>query len=66
MTRQKLTRLTGSGNGECSQNDCPNIYRDETDGGIVVQGDICEAFQPPRIALAESVPFEEYVKGLDV
>ncbi|MCQ8829270.1 hypothetical protein [Streptomyces malaysiensis] len=56
MTRQKLTRLTGSGNGECSQNDCPNIYRDETDGGIVVQGDICEAFQPPNGEALVKIP----------
>ncbi len=25
MVREELTRLTGNGNGECSQNDCPNL-----------------------------------------
>lgn len=45
--RSALTRLTGTGTGECGEKDCPNVYRDETDGGIVVQGDQCAAFQPP-------------------
>jgi hypothetical protein len=24
--RAALTRLTGSGNGECGEKDCPNVY----------------------------------------
>ncbi|MFI8944421.1 hypothetical protein [Streptomyces syringium] len=42
-----LTRLTGSGNGACREKDCPHVYRDETDGGIVVQGDQCAARDLP-------------------
>jgi hypothetical protein len=48
MARSDLTRLTGNAGGpDCDDDDCPNVYRDETDGGIVIQGDQCEAFQPP-------------------
>lgn len=44
-----LTRLTGGGkeSGECGKADCPNVYRDEADGAIIIQGDQCQAFQPP-------------------
>ncbi|MBD0708889.1 hypothetical protein BU197_10915 [Streptomyces sp. CBMA291] len=31
---------------ECSQNDCPNLYRTER-GSIVVQGVRSDAFTPP-------------------
>ncbi|MEU1822491.1 hypothetical protein ABZ502_08570 [Streptomyces abikoensis] len=48
MARGDLIRLTGKAGGpNCDDDDCPNVYRDETDGGIVVQGDQCAAFQPP-------------------
>lgn len=56
MAREQLTRLTGSGNGECNQNDCPNVYRDETDGRIVVQGEPCEAFRPPAGEALVKIP----------
>lgn len=29
MAREELTRLTGNGNGECGEDDCPNVYRTE-------------------------------------
>ena len=48
MAREELTRLTGSGegNGECNQNDCPNIHR--TKGGTyIVQGDVTDVFTAP-------------------
>jgi hypothetical protein len=47
MAREELTRLTGTGNGECNQNDCPNIYR-TAGGSFVVQGDLSDAFTPPN------------------
>ncbi|MCQ8832406.1 hypothetical protein [Streptomyces malaysiensis] len=48
MARSDLTRLTGNTGGpNCDDDDCPNVYRDETDGGIVVQGHQCKEFQPP-------------------
>lgn len=46
MAREELTRLTGNGNGECNQNDCPNVYRTES-GSFVIQGDVSAAFAPP-------------------
>ncbi len=46
MAREELTRLTGNGNGECGQGDCPNVYRTER-GTFVVQGDLSAAFTPP-------------------
>ncbi|MBW1598519.1 hypothetical protein [Streptomyces sp. JJ38] len=46
MAREELTRLTGTGNGECSQNDCPNVYRTAS-GTLVVQGVVSDAFSPP-------------------
>ncbi|MFE4716226.1 hypothetical protein ACFRLW_07215 [Streptomyces sp. NPDC056728] len=45
MARQELTRLTGNGNGECGQGDCPNVYRTEK-GSFVVQGDVFNGFTP--------------------
>ncbi|WP_405627831.1 hypothetical protein OG933_17970 [Streptomyces sp. NBC_00016] len=47
MPREGLTRLTGNGNGECGQDDCPNVYRTAS-GSFVVQGDVSGAFQPPE------------------
>ena len=44
--RSALTRLTGNGNGECGEKDCPNVYRTAT-GSFVVQGDVSDAFTPP-------------------
>ncbi|MFE9535388.1 hypothetical protein [Streptomyces sp. NPDC006691] len=46
MAREELTRLTGNGNGECGQGDCPNVYRTKR-GTFVVQGDTSAAFDPP-------------------
>ncbi|MGX2996306.1 hypothetical protein JNUCC64_18850 [Streptomyces sp. JNUCC 64] len=46
MAREDLTRLTGGGNGNCDNKDCPNVYR-AADGSIVVQGDTDATFQPP-------------------
>lgn len=47
MAREKLTRLTGDGNGECGEDDCSNVYRTER-GTFLVQGDVSAAFAPPR------------------
>ncbi|NEB39213.1 hypothetical protein [Streptomyces sp. SID14515] len=48
MARSDLHRLTGvAGGPNCDDDDCPNVYVDRTDGGIVVQGDLHSAFQPP-------------------
>ncbi|MDR3083218.1 MAG: hypothetical protein LBV60_20270 [Streptomyces sp.] len=47
MAREELTRLTGNGNGECGQGDCPNVYRTAS-GSIVVQGNVTHAFTPPE------------------
>ncbi|MFE6055971.1 hypothetical protein ACFQ6N_34940 [Kitasatospora sp. NPDC056446] len=63
--RSGLTRLTntggGSGSGECSQNDCPNVYRTER-GTLVVQGYVSDAFTPPSgeglVEIPESVLLE--------
>ncbi len=59
-----LTRLTGSGQGECGKKDCPNVYRDESDGGFVVQGEHSNAFRPPTgealVKIPESVLREAF------
>ena len=68
MAREELTRLTGNGNGngECNQNDCPNVYRTAS-GSIIVQGDLSEAFKPPQgealVEIPESV-LREAVRAL--
>jgi hypothetical protein len=66
VAREELTRLTGDGNGECNQNDCPNVYRTGT-GSIVVQGDMSQAFTPPvgeaLVEIPESV-LREAVRAL--
>ncbi|WAL73440.1 hypothetical protein OU787_19135 [Kitasatospora sp. YST-16] len=55
-----LTRLTttGSGSGECGQNDCPNVYATDR-GSFVVQGDVFDGFAPPEgeglVEIPESV-----------
>jgi hypothetical protein len=46
MAREELTRLTGNGNGECGEDDCPNVYATKR-GTFVVQGDVSGAFTPP-------------------
>lgn len=46
VRRLALTRLTGNGNGECGEKDCPNVYR-TVSGSFVVQGDVSDAFTPP-------------------
>ncbi|MFB6848210.1 hypothetical protein ACFCXS_25635 [Streptomyces sp. NPDC056373] len=46
MAREELTRLTGNGNGNCNNDDCPNVYR-TANGSFVVQGDVSDAFNPP-------------------
>ncbi|RSO05204.1 hypothetical protein DMH18_31930 [Streptomyces sp. WAC 06783] len=55
MVREELTRLTGNGNGECSQNDCPNLYL-TVGGSIVVQGDVSHAFAPPEGEALVEIP----------
>lgn len=46
MAREELTRITGNGNGNCNNDDCPNVYRTAS-GSFVVQGDVSDAFTPP-------------------
>ncbi|NYI07937.1 hypothetical protein [Allostreptomyces psammosilenae] len=45
-----LTRLTGtgsgSGSGECTGDDCPNVYATDRNT-FVVQGDTFTGFEPP-------------------
>lgn len=64
--RAGLTRLTGNGNGECGQGDCPNVYRTAS-GSFVVQGDVSGAFTPPQgeglVEIPESV-LREAVRAL--
>ncbi|MEV7425004.1 MULTISPECIES: hypothetical protein [unclassified Streptomyces] len=55
MAREELTRLTGNGNGECNQNDCPNLYRTAS-GSIVVQGNVSSAFAPPEGEALVEIP----------
>ncbi|MFG2179528.1 hypothetical protein ACGFLS_12535 [Streptomyces abikoensis] len=63
MAREKLTRLTGSGNGECGEDDCPNVYRTAT-GSFLVQGEASDAFKPPAgeelVEVPESVLREAF------
>jgi hypothetical protein len=47
VAREELQRLTGNGNGECGQDDCPNVYRTSS-GSFVVQGGLSGAFQLPE------------------
>lgn len=66
MAREELTRLTGNGNGECGEDDCPNVYRTPR-GTFVVQGDVSDAFIPPTgealVEIPESV-LREAVRAL--
>ncbi|MEU3226914.1 hypothetical protein ABZ695_27640 [Streptomyces sp. NPDC006976] len=66
MAREELTRLTGNGNGNCNNDDCPNVYR-ASDGSIVVQGDADPTFRPPAgeglVRIPESV-LREAVRAL--
>ncbi|WP_078856398.1 hypothetical protein [Streptomyces sp. NBRC 109706] len=66
MTREELTRLTGNGNGNCNNDDCPNVYRTGR-GSFVVQGDVSKAFDPPEgeglVEIPESV-LREAVRAL--
>ncbi|MEU2654440.1 hypothetical protein ABZ615_03870 [Streptomyces sp. NPDC007325] len=63
MAREELIRLTGNGNGECGQGDCPNVYRTAS-GSFVVQGDVSAAFTPPPgeglVEIPESVLREAF------
>ncbi|MFJ7089890.1 hypothetical protein ACIQWL_06435 [Streptomyces mirabilis] len=63
MSREELTRLTGNGNGECGEDDCPNVYATKR-GTFVVQGDVSEAFKPPMgeglVEIPESVLREAF------
>ncbi|MEV7089860.1 hypothetical protein AB0O07_28895 [Streptomyces sp. NPDC093085] len=66
MGCEELTRLTGNGNGECGEDDCPNVYRSAS-GSSVVQGKVSMAFEPPRgeelVEIPESV-LREAVRAL--
>ncbi|MEU7022456.1 hypothetical protein ABZ990_17585 [Streptomyces sp. NPDC046203] len=66
MARGELTRLTGSGEDECGQGDCPNVYRTSS-GSFVVQGDVSDAFTPPAgeglVEIPENV-LKEAVRAL--
>ncbi|WP_329365369.1 hypothetical protein OG896_13560 [Streptomyces sp. NBC_00669] len=68
MAREELTRLTGTGTGtgECSQNDCPNVYR-TVNGSFVVQGALTDVFTPAAgeglVEIPESV-LREAVRAL--
>ncbi|MEC4018376.1 hypothetical protein [Streptomyces sp. H27-D2] len=49
MERGELTRLTGTGTGNpddppCGGDDCPNVYRHDERGSIIVQGNRFEGF----------------------
>jgi hypothetical protein len=61
--RSALTRLTGNGNGECGETDCPNVYRTVT-GSFVVQGEVSRVFSPPSgeglVEIPESVLREAF------
>ncbi|MGW1941434.1 hypothetical protein [Streptomyces goshikiensis] len=66
MAREELTRLTGNGNGECGEDDCPNVYR-TVSGSFVIQGDVSDAFTPPSgegiVEIPESV-LREAIRAL--
>jgi hypothetical protein len=66
MAREQLTRLTGNGNGECGEKDCPNVYVTER-GTFIVQGDVSETFRAPQgealVEIPESV-LREAVRAL--
>ncbi|MFE5855183.1 hypothetical protein ACFQ61_18480 [Streptomyces sp. NPDC056500] len=55
MSRGELTRLTGSGNGECTKGDCPNVYRTAS-GSFVIQGGASSAFTPPAGEALVEIP----------
>lgn len=60
MAREELTRLTGKlGGPTCDDDDCPNVYRREGRGTIVVQGDLYGGFAVPQgeglVEIPESV-----------
>ncbi|MER7516016.1 hypothetical protein [Streptomyces sp. NPDC126499] len=63
MARGELTRLTGNGNGNCNNDDCPNVYRTAS-GSFVVQGDVSDAFTAPAgeglVEIPESVLREAF------
>jgi hypothetical protein len=43
----ELTRLTGGANGECTEGDCPNVYRTGS-GSLIIQGKLSRVFTPPK------------------
>ncbi|MEU6310205.1 hypothetical protein [Streptomyces sp. NPDC047014] len=55
MAREELNRLTGNGNGECGQGDCPNVYRTAS-GSFIVQGGTSDAFIPPAGEALVEIP----------
>jgi len=56
MADVRLTRLTGGpGDGECGNNDCPNVYATDR-GTFVVQGDIFNGFAPPSGEATVEIP----------
>ena len=58
-TSPRLVRLTGGGEGNCSEGDCPNVYSLKERGSIVVQGDVFNGFIPPDGEALVEIP--EYV-----
>jgi hypothetical protein len=68
MARDDLHRLTGkTGGPDCDDDDCPNLYVDKSDGGIIVQGNLCSAFQPPAGEALVKIPehvLKEAVRAL--
>lgn len=52
MTHQ---RLTGTGNGDCKDGDCPNVYA-TTRGSFVVQGHVYAELAVPNGEAAVEIP----------
>ncbi|GAA4181962.1 hypothetical protein GCM10022252_07110 [Streptosporangium oxazolinicum] len=51
----KLTRITGNGDGECDDNDCPNVYLTDR-RTFVVQGDEFKGLRVPDGESAVEIP----------
>ncbi|MEV0620707.1 hypothetical protein AB0I81_45795 [Nonomuraea sp. NPDC050404] len=53
--KPEWTRLTGDGDGDCDDNDCPNVYKTNR-GTFVVQGDGFEHLKVPAGEFAVEIP----------